>query len=751
MIDLHCRSFKILFTEIGKFCAKTRYIKILLNLCLAYNLPFSLRTHWEAKLETVKQSLNALQFQEIGRSAALPVGVLVLMAMMILPLPSYLLDTFFISNIVISLLVLMVAVNTNRPLDFSSFPNLLLIATVLRLALNVASTRIVLSQGHEGSDAAGLVIKAFGEFVVAGNYTVGIFVFVILVIINLVVITKGAGRVSEVSARFTLDAMPGKQMAIDADLNAGLLSPEDATERRAEIAAEADFYGSMDGASKFVKGDAIAGILILVINIVGGLIIGIAQHDLALSDAAQTYIILSIGDGLVAQVPSLLLSIATAIIVTRVSSNHIMSEQIGGQLGISRAWYPAAAVIVFLGLVPGMPNLLFGVFAVATLTIAFLLQRREESLQRLEENQELSNVETPKIANQIGIDDITDHSKISLLLGYKLIELVQDEATSKLLNRITSIRKEISTSMGFVIPGVRVRDELELSPNNYQIKLGQTIVAEDVIYPTRKLAIPGDRSKTKLSGIEVKDPTFGIDAVWIEEAIVAEAQADDYAIIEPDAVLATHISQVIKKYAFELLGQDDVQQLVDNLSETNPNLVDATVPKLVNLNILTAVLKNLLTERVPISDLRKILEKLSTVNVQNVSPLDLAEILRADLSRLILQQVVEVSAMVPIMLFTPDLERILMQAVQQHGSDNLIIDGDLAKSIQREINQQSEKMSASNQPSILVVAPQIRRPISMFFRPSMPDLIVLSFSELPNDRNVEVIHTIGKQDVLTTD
>lgn len=714
-------------------------------------MPLSLGLAEENALETVRAVFLDFDSKGFARTAALPIGVLALMAMMILPLPVYLLDTFFITNIILSLLVLMVAVNTQRPLDFSSFPNLLLLATVLRLALNVASTRIVLSQGHEGPDAAGKVIKAFGDFVVAGNYAVGIFVFVILVIINLVVITKGAGRVSEVSARFTLDAMPGKQMAIDADLNAGLLSPEEATSRRAEIASEADFYGSMDGASKFVKGDAVAGLLILVINIIGGLIIGIAQHNLAFSDAAQTYILLSIGDGLVAQVPSLLLSIATAIIVTRVSSNHIMSEQIGEQIGISKAWYPAAGVVMFLGLVPGMPNLLFAAFAILTLGVAFYL-RKAELNQKNEDDTLLEDAnDQSSDESVIEVEDVTDNAKVSLLLGYKLVELVQNENSSKLLSRITSVRRDISRSMGFVIPGVRVRDELELEPNKYQIKLGQTIAAEDLIYPSHKLAIPGESSRTKLNGIEVKDPTFGVDALWIEEALVPQANADDYVIIEPDAVLATHLSQILKKHAYEILSQDDVQALLDNLAESSPSLVEATVPKHIQLTTLTAVLRNLLSERVPISDLRKILERLSSMNVQNVSPLDLAEALRPNLSRLILQQFVGVSSTLPILLFAPDLEKILMQAVQQHGTDNLIIDGGLAKSIQQSINQESEKLSMKGRPAILVVAPQIRRSVSMFFRPSMPELIVLSFSELPDDRNIEVINTIGQTEAITTE
>ena len=460
--------------------------------------------------------------------SVLPIGILILVAMMVLPLPVFLLDTFFVVNIVLSLLILMVALHTHRPLDFSSFPNLILIATVLRLALNVASTRIVLSEGHTGADAAGQVIKAFGEFVVAGNYAVGIFVFIILVIINLVVITKGAGRVSEVSARFTLDAMPGKQMAIDADLNAGILTPEEATARRQEVSDEADFYGSMDGASKFVKGDAVAGLLILAINIVGGLIIGIAQHQMAVADAAQSYILLSIGDGLVAQIPSLLLSIATAIIVTRVSSTQDMAQHIGGQVNLSRAWIPTAVVVFILGLVPGMPNQLFIGFALLAATAAFFAHRSEAKKTFDDAQNEIEASETVEPeAESVLLSDITDYSAISMQLGYGLISLVDEEQSGPLVNRITGIRREVSRGLGFVVPGVRIRDDLSLEPNQYRIRIGQTIVGEDVVYPDRKLALPGDGSHIHLDGIEVKDPSFGIDAVWIRPAQQAEAEAND--------------------------------------------------------------------------------------------------------------------------------------------------------------------------------------------------------------------------------
>ena len=698
-------------------------------------------------MQTLNNTATGFSSANFGRSVALPFGILTLMAMMILPLPSFLLDTFFISNIIVSLLVLMVAVNTQRPLDFSSFPNVLLLATVLRLALNVASTRIVLSKGHEGSDAAGRVIEAFGEFVVAGNYAVGIFVFIILVIINLVVITKGAGRVSEVSARFTLDAMPGKQMAIDADLNAGLLSPDEATQRRADIASEADFYGSMDGASKFVKGDAVAGILILVVNIIGGLIIGIAQYQLSFSAAAETYIILAIGDGLVAQIPSLLLSLATAIIVTRVSSNHVMSEQIGNQIGISRAWYPAAAVVAFLALVPGMPTGLFLTFTVLTSGIAMFLQRKE--LQEIEPApEEIVASDNDAPTGLIEVSEITEAAKISLLLGYKLVELVQDEESSSLLTRITSIRRELSKSLGFVISGIRVRDELDLDPHKYIIKIGQVVVAEGILYPKLKLAIPSEHSKEKIDGIEVKDPTFGVEATRIEDQNIKSAKTDDYAIIDPDAVITTHLGQVLRKRAHEILSQDDVQDLLDNLSDIHPKLVESTVPKSISLDVLTVVLKLLLSEMVPITDLRKILEKISSLSAQNLKPEDISELLRPELTPLVLQQFIGVSDALKVLVFAPPLEKILLQSVQQHGSDSLVLDRDLAQSIQRELNEQTERLAAFRVPGVLITAPQIRRAVSKFFRPSLPDLYVFSFSELPDERNIEVFSTVGKQEAL---
>ncbi|MDB4234917.1 flagellar biosynthesis protein FlhA [Sulfitobacter sp.] len=684
--------------------------------------------------------------------AVLPIGILILVAMMVLPLPVFLLDTFFVVNIVLSLLILMVALHTHRPLDFSSFPNLILIATVLRLALNVASTRIVLSEGHTGEDAAGQVIKAFGEFVVAGNYAVGIFVFIILVIINLVVITKGAGRVSEVSARFTLDAMPGKQMAIDADLNAGILSPEEATARRQEIGDEADFYGSMDGASKFVKGDAVAGLLILAINILGGLIIGIAQHDMAVGDAAQAYILLSIGDGLVAQIPSLLLSIATAIIVTRVSSTQDMAKHIGGQVNLSRAWMPTAVVMLILGLVPGMPNKLFIAFAGISAAAAYFARESEARKVLDDALEELENAETDEPpTDSVLLSDITDYSAISMQLGYGLIGLVDEEQSGPLVSRVTGIRREVSRGLGFVVPGVRIRDDLSLEPNQYRIRIGQTIVGEDVVYPDRKLALPGDGSHIQLDGIEVKDPSFGIDAIWIRPEQQAEAEANDYAVVEPDSVISTHLSQLLTKHAADLVGQDDVQTLLDRLSETSPNLVNSIVPKLIPLHILTLVLRRLLSERIPISDFRRILEGLSNLVGPNMGPNEIAEALRPSLAPLLIQQVAPLGTILPLMTLTPELEQLMLRTARQSGEEGLILEGTLAQQLMRSINDTSEKLSAEGRPSIMVVAPQIRRLFSDFVRSHVPDIIILSFTELPENRRVEVYATIGGFNALDSD
>jgi len=589
------------------------------------------------------------------------------------------------------------------------------------------------------------------------------FVFVILVIINLVVITKGAGRVSEVSARFTLDAMPGKQMAIDADLNAGVLTNEEAKIRREEITQEADFYGAMDGASKFVKGDAIAGILILAINIIGGLIVGLAQHDLSLESAGKSYVLLSIGDGLVAQIPSLLLAIATAIIVTRVSSTHDMATHIGKQVGMSRAWIPVTGVLLLIGFVPGMPNFLFVTAAVGAGITAFLVRRAEQN--PTEDTLPMGSGGQPAMGgagaapgaaapdgsdtgapDRIDLSDVTDNSPVSIQLGYGLIEMVDEETGGPLVNRITSIRKQISRNLGFVIPAVRVRDDMSLNANQYRVRIGQTIVGEDEVYPDRKLAIPGEQSNLKLPGIEVKEPTFGIDAVWIEQHKQSEAERSGYVVVEPETVLTTHVSHLMNKFAGELLGQDDVQALLDNLSASAPNLVQSVVPKLIPLHSLTGILRELLAERMPISDLRRILETLANLAGKNLSIAESAEALRPGLAGLLIQQLAPLSQPLPVITLSSELEHMMIQMTRQSGEAGLMLDNALAEKLITSVTQASERVSAEGRTAVMVVSPAIRKHLSAIIRHHIDDMVVLGFTELPDNRKINVVATISGED-----
>ncbi|MFZ8970186.1 MAG: flagellar biosynthesis protein FlhA [Paracoccaceae bacterium] len=692
-------------------------------------------------------SLDTFNFAKSRRylsDAVLPLGILFIVAMMVLPLPTILLDIFFSLNIFLSLLVLMVAIHTFRPLDFSSFPSLLLVATVLRLALNVASTRIVLAEGHTGTDAAGQVIEAFGAFVIAGNFAVGIFVFAILVIINLVVITKGAGRVSEVSARFTLDAMPGKQMAIDADLNAGILTPEEATRRRSEVSREADFHGAMDGASKFVKGDAVAGILILAINIIGGVSIGMLQHDLSFNDAASLYILLSVGDGLVAQIPSLLLSIATAIIVTRVSSSQAMAEHIGEEISLAQAWFPVAAVLGIIGLVPGMPTALFGGMAISAAFIGYMINRAQREKESLEDEAQAYDLEEDDIDdNTVSARHISDSARISVILSYPLITMVEDEVNGLLVRRIAAIRKEISKALGFVVPSVRIRDDLNLEPNFYQIKIGQKIVAEDKVYPGRLLTIPTGDSAVALDGEKVIEPTFGLEAYWISEEQRTLAEARGYVVVEPETVMTTQLSRMIEIHAHELIGQDEIKQVVDQLSEDSPALVSSVVPKLIPFHNLTAVLKKLLEEQVPITDMRKILEVLAEMSGRNLSITDTAEALRAYLVPLLLQRLVPLKEAIPVVTLEPSFENILINTDRQNQQEDLIIDANLSQTLLRKLSDVVEEQMAQSKTPFLIVSPVIRRKLAKLVRSHLSDLNVLSFTELPETKKVDVIATIS--------
>lgn len=676
----------------------------------------------------------------------LPIGIMAILVLLLIPLPTWLLDLSLTISITLAVVILMTVVFIQSPLELTSFPTILLISTMLRLGLNVASTRLILSEGHTGTNAAGQVIEAFGGFVAGGNYVIGVIVFSILVLINFIVITKGAGRIAEVAARFTLDAMPGKQMAIDADLNAGVLSTEEAANRREEIAKEADFYGAMDGASKFVKGDAVAALLILAINIIGGLIIGLAQHDMALSQAAEIYVLLSIGDGLVAQIPSLLLAIATAIIVTRVSSTQNMAAHIGRQVSLSSAWIPVVAVMTLIGFVPGMPNFLFLAGAAIAGLAAYFVRRTEKTTQAAEVQAEVEAETVEESPDKIDLSEIADNAPISIQIGYGLVEMVDENVGGPLVNRITGIRKQVSRSLGFVVPAVRIRDDLTLDANQYRVRVGQTIVGEDEIFPNRKLAIPGDNSQIKLDGLSVKDPTFGMDAVWIRNEQEAEAEAGGYVVVAPESVMATHVSHLLYKYASEFFGQDDVQALLDNLSQSAPNLVESVVPKLVALHELTNILRQLLKERVPISDLRRILEALPPLVARNLSQMEIAEALRPELSGLLIQQVAPLNTALPVITLEGDLEHMLINMARQSGDQELVLDNRLAEQLLQTMTQTTEQLSAEGRQAVLVVSPHIRRQFAHIVRQHLDDMIVLSFNELPESRKIDVVATIGADD-----
>ena len=690
-------------------------------------------------MDTVKKDRNLLI--KLISSISLPIGILILMTMMVIPLPVFLLDVFFTSNILISLIVLMVALQTFKPLDFSSFPTVLLFATVLRLGLNVASTRIVLSQGHTGTDAAGNVIEAFGNFVIGSDYVVGIFVFAILIIINLVVITKGAGRVSEVSARFTLDAMPGKQMAIDADLGAGILSSEEAKEKRQSIEKEADFYGAMDGASKFVKGDAIAAILILIINVVGGLIIGTTQHDLSFTNAAENYVILSVGDGLVAQIPSLLLAMATAVIVTRISSNFDLSDQISQEVGMTKAWFPAAGVLLLIGFIPGMPNLLFIISAFFAGGIGYYLLKKSRK-DEIEESLKIEDENNEEDKDKISLNEISDNSSISIQLGYGLIKLVDKDNTGPLISRITGVRRQVSKDLGFIMPSARITDDLNLGADEYTIKLGHTIVGQNQVFPDRLLAIPGSDSDIKIPGIQVKDPSFNMDAVWIDKHNKDKAEASGYMIVTPEAVIATHLNQLLVKHAGDLIGQDEVQDLLDNLQKSSPKLVETVIPKILPLNQLTGILKILLSEAVPITDLKRVLELLSNINISKMSIVEISEIIRPALVGLLIQKICPINKELSVITLSPEMEQIIINALKEKNTTGISLDPTFTKNMLKAIAQAYETASSKGDNCILLTSPIIRKDLANLIRQNIEDLHVLAFTELPEARRINIIATI---------
>ena len=694
-------------------------------------------------LSDFRQRIPNLDWKSMG----IPALVLLIIAMLILPLPTFLLDILFTLNIMIALIVIMIGIHTERPLDFSSFPAVLLFATMLRLSLNVASTRIVLVNGHEGTDAAGKVIEAFGNFVISGNYLVGFIIFGILMIINFIVVTKGAGRVSEVIARFTLDAMPGKQMAIDADLNSGVIDQEEAKIRRAEIAQESDFFGSMDGASKFVRGDAVAGLLILIINIIGGLAIGMTQYDMSFQDAGEIYVLLTIGDGLVAQIPSLILSLATAIIVTRVTTSESMTEQTTSQLANPTALYVTAAILLILGIIPGMPSTVFISLAVVSGGIGFWVQRLRKN-ESLDQNAKEQTVTTQSSVEEQDVqwEDVSQVDLISLEIGYGLIPLVNTETGGQLLSRVKGVRKKLSTELGFLIQPVRIRDNLDLEPNTYHLLVNGVLRGRGQSYSGKELAINPGHITTPIDGIATKEPAFGLDAVWIEPSQRDRARTLGYTVVDPPTAIATHLNSLLYGTASELLGHDEVQQILDKTAERSPKLVENLVPGKLSLAVITRTLQNLLRDGVPIRDMRTILEVLNEEGGKTQDPDDLTAMIRPKLGRMIVQSLVDISDDMPVMTLEPQLEQMLHNAVQQsQQSKTLTIDPELAEALFKSMRIEVQKIEDQGQPAILVVSPMIRPWLSNLVRPRIQDLTVLSYTEIPEDQSVNVVATISAQ------
>ncbi len=675
----------------------------------------------------------------------IPILLLAMLAMMILPLPPLLLDVLFTFNISLALVVLMAAVYSGRPLDFAAFPTLLLVTTLLRLTLNVASTRVVLLNGHTGTGAAGNVIQAFGDFVVGGNYTVGLVVFAILVIINFVVVTKGAGRISEVSARFTLDAMPGKQMAIDADLNAGIITQDEARTRRAEVSQEADFYGAMDGASKFVRGDAIAGILILFINILGGLVIGSVQHDMALSEAMRVFTLLTIGDGLVAQIPSLLLATAAALMVTRTSAAHDVGEQVLHQLFENpKSLGLTGIILTVLGVIPGMPNLAFLTMAAAAFGGAWWLYQR----QRLREAEAADEPELPPAPppenSELSWDDVMPTDAIGLEVGYRLISLVDRNQNGQLLGRLRGVRKKLSQELGFLVPAVHIRDNLDLDPNAYQFTLHGAVIGRSQVFPDRELAINPGQVYGQLNGTATRDPVFDLEAVWINEDQREQAQSLGYTVVDASTVIATHLSQIVQDNAHALLGHEEAQKLLDGLKKTSPRLVEDLVPKVLPLAVLVKVLQNLLSEQVPVRDIRSVLEVLAEHGTRTQDPAILTGYVRVALGRLLVQQINGTEGDLPVITLDMSLERILQQSLETMNAQTMAIEPNLANNLLMSLRQVHEQREIANEPSVLLVADNLREFLSRFARPAVKGLHVLGFNEVPNDVQLRIVATVGE-------
>ncbi|HEV7608932.1 MAG TPA: flagellar biosynthesis protein FlhA [Steroidobacteraceae bacterium] len=673
----------------------------------------------------------------------IPVGLIAILAMMILPLPPVVLDILFTFNIALSLVIVMAVFQVKRPLEFAIFPTVLLLVTILRLALNVASTRVVLLHGHEGSHAAGKVIAAFGEFVIGGNYAVGIVVFIVLTIINFVVVTKGAGRVSEVSARFALDAMPGKQMAIDADLNAGIITQDEARARRAEVRAESDFYGSMDGASKFVRGDAVAGILILVINIVGGLLIGTMMHDLPMGEATKTYTLLTIGDGLVAQIPGLMLSVAVAIIVTRISREQDMGGELNKQLfGQPKALGVAAAILGIMGLIPGMPNMVFlSIAALCGYGAWRLVKKREEAAAAPVIAPEPPPA--PAEVQELSWDDVRPVDVIGLEVGYRLVPLVDRTKGGDLLARIRGIRRKLTQELGFLVQAVHIRDNLELGPNAYRIRLAGVAIGESLVHPDRELAINPGRVFGPLNGLATKDPAFGMEATWIEPSMREHAQSLGYTVVDAATVIATHLSHLIQTHAHELFGHEEAEQLLKTLAKTAPKLVEELVPKVLPLAVVVRVMQGLLAERVPIRNVRAIVEALAEAGPRSTDPQILIGQVRVALGRQIVQDIVGLADELPVITLEPELERLLSNGLVNNGANPGLEPG-LAERLQRGLTDAVQRQERGGEPAVLLTPPALRAALARFFRVSVPGLHVLAWNEVPDNRKVRMVTAVGR-------
>ena len=678
-----------------------------------------------------------------GATLVAPVIIIIMLAMMILPLPAFALDIFFTFNIALAIIVLLTSLYTVKPLDFMVFPTVLLVSTMLRLSLNVASTRVVLTEGHTGPDAAGKVIEAFGHFLIGGNYLVGIVVFVILTIVNFTVVTKGAGRIAEVGARFTLDAMPGKQMAIDADLNAGLIGEQEARSRRTEVAQEAEFYGAMDGASKYVRGDAVAGIMITIINMVGGLIVGMLQHDMDFSGAMKNYTMLAIGDGLVAQIPSLIISTAAGIVVSRVASDQDIGGQLLGQLFAKpQVLYIAAGIIGGMGLIPGMPHVAFLLLAAVLGGGAYLLTQRAR--QAAIEPEPAAAVAAPEL-EEATWQDIVPVDTLGLEVGYRLIPLVDKGQGGELLRRIKGIRKKFAQEIGFLSPPVHIRDNLELRPSAYRITLKGVEVGSGEAHAGQYLAIDPGMVTGTLPGAMTTDPAFGLPATWVDAGLREQAQTMGYTVVDASTVVATHLNHLITLHAAELLGRQEVQQLLEHLGSESPKLVEDLVPKQIALSTLQKVLQNLLIEGVHIRDMRTIIEALAEHAPRIQEPNELTALVRIALGRAIVQQLFPAASELSVMTLDNRLERLLMQALQASGPEGAGIEPGLADMLATQAELATRQQEQMGLTPVLLVPGPLRALLARFLRRALPQLKVLSHAELPDSKTIRVTSLVGGQ------